>query len=206
AHNMSYAYALEHDEEGAYEQLYRSRELFEETGDRRGVGDVLWILALINRIQGDLDTSRSLAQESLRLHREIGDRFGQMDALHMLGRAAFEARDMDESRRSFLETLDVYASLGNRTGVAIALDNLAAQANVLGDPILALRLGGASSTIKEQAGGEAPPSLVDLPDPRELSTSTLTEDQIRAAWEEGRAMTVEQAVALARQEPERQAA
>jgi predicted ATPase/class 3 adenylate cyclase len=200
--NMSYSHAMDEDPTAAFRLLERSRTLFEEIGDRRGVGDVLWILALINRLEGDLARSRSFAEESLRLHRAIGDRFGQMDALHMLGRAAFQAGDIAEARRSFLETLDVYARLGNRTGIAIALDNLAAQANVQGDPVRALRLGGASAAVKEAAGGEAPPVLVDLQDPREGARSTLSEDQIRAAWEEGRAMTVDQAVALVRAEPE----
>ncbi len=197
---MSYSYAMEENAAGAYEMLERSRALFEEIGDRRGVGDVLWILALISRLEGDLAQSRSYAEESLRLHRAIGDRFGQMDALHMLGRAAFQAGDIAEARRSFLETIDVYVRLGNRTGIAIALDNLAAQANAQGDPVQAIRLGGASTAVKEAAGGEAPPVLVDLPDPREGARSTLSEEQIRAAWEEGRAMTVDQALALARAE------
>jgi predicted ATPase len=203
AHNMSYSYAMDQDSAGAHRLLERSRLLFEEVGDRRGVGDVLWILALISRLEGDLAQSRSFAEESLRLHRAIGDRFGQMDALHMLGRAAFQAGDIAEARRCFHETLEVYARMGNRTGIAIALDNLAAQANVRGDPVRALRLGGASTAIKEAAGGEAPPVLVDLPDPREAARGVLGDEQMRAAWEEGHAMTLEQMLASAREEPGR---
>jgi hypothetical protein len=42
-------------------------------------------------------------------------------------------------------------------------------------------------------GGHAPPPLVDLPDPREAARSALGEGVMRAAWEEGRAMTLDQA-------------
>jgi len=90
--------------------------------------------------------------------------------------------------------------VGNRTGMAIVMDNLAAKAGAEGRHLRALRLGGASEAIKETAGGHAPPPLIDLPDPREAAQEVLGEDVVAAAWEEGRAMTIEQAVAYARQE------
>ena len=80
------------------------------------------------------------------------------------------------------------------------MDNLAAKASAEGQHLRALRLGGASEAIKETAGGHAPPPLIDLPDPREAAREVLGESAVAAAWEEGRAMTLEQAVALAREQ------
>jgi hypothetical protein len=80
------------------------------------------------------------------------------------------------------------------------MDNLAAKASAEGRHLRALRLGGASEAIKEAAGGHAPPPLIDLPDPREAAREVLGESAVAAAWEEGRAMTLEQAVALAREQ------
>jgi hypothetical protein len=200
-YNMAFGIALQGGSPELEGLLSRSRSLSEEIGDRRGVGDVLWALSLFHRLAGDPETAAREAEESLQLHRELGDRFGQLAALHMIGRAAFQKGDLDRARSCFLETLGEYATLGNRTGVAIALDNLAAQANLRGDPLHALRLGGASEVTKESAGGEAPPVLIDLPDPRELANLVLTEEQVRATVEEGRAMTLEQILAVAREEP-----
>ena len=103
-------------------------------------------------------------------------------------------------RTSFLEALDNDEDIGNRTGVAIVLDNLAAKAGAEGNHLRALRLGGASEAIKEEAGGHAPPPLIDLPDPREAARDALGDTVVVAVWEEGRAMTLEQALAYARQE------
>jgi hypothetical protein len=61
-------------------------------------------------------------------------------------------------------------------------------------------MAGASSRIKEEAGGAAPPEFVGLPDPREVTRDSLSEDVITAAWEEGRAMGLSEAVAYARAE------
>ncbi|MGH2547610.1 MAG: hypothetical protein ACRDHH_06530, partial [Actinomycetota bacterium] len=90
--------------------------------------------------------------------------------------------------------------VGNRTGMAIVMDNLAAKASAEGRHLRALRLGGASEAIKESAGGHAPPPLIDLPDPREAAREVLGDAAVvAAAWEEGRAMTLEHALAYARE-------
>jgi Flp pilus assembly protein TadD len=164
------------------------------------VADALFVLSIAARLRGDLASSRTLAEESLRLHREAGDRFGETDALHTLGRTALAQGDLAVSATSFLQALDNDEEIGNRTGAAIVLDNLAAKASAEGNHLRALRLGGASESIKENAGGHAPPPLIDLPDPRTLARGALSEDALQAAWEEGRAMTLERALDDARQE------
>src|SRR5439155_20347239 len=153
----------------------------------------------VARLAGDLALSRSLAEQSLALHREAGNRFGVTDALFGLGRVALAMGDLGTTATSFLEALANDEEVGNRTGVGIVLDNLAAKASVEGDHLRALRLGGASEAIKEAAGGHAPPALIDLPDPRLAARDSLGEAAIAAAWDEGRAMTLEQASAYARQ-------
>ena len=97
-----------------------------------------------------------------------------------------------------MEALTYDAAVGNRTGIGVILDNLAVEAGIEGDHLRALRLAGASEAIKEAAGAQAPPQFLDLPDPREEARGTLGDAAIAAAWNEGRAMTLEQAVAYAR--------
>jgi hypothetical protein len=63
-----------------------------------------------------------------------------------------------------------------------------------------LRLAGASEALKESAGGQVPPEFVDLPDPREAAQATLSKERMASAWEEGRTMTLQEAVTYARSE------
>jgi tetratricopeptide (TPR) repeat protein len=199
-YNLAYVPAYEGDLAGAVKMFEESRALFESLGIRRGVADAQWILGIVARLEGDLSRSRRLAEESLRLHREEGDRFGATDALHTLGRTALAQGDLATAATSFLEALDNDEEVGNRTGVAIVLDNLAAKSSAEGDHLRALRLGGASEAIKEAAGGHAPPPLIDLPDPREAARDALGDAAVAAAWEEGRAMPLDQVLAYARQQ------
>jgi tetratricopeptide (TPR) repeat protein len=199
-YNLAYAPAYEGDLVTSSAMFEESRVMFESLGLRQGVADTLWVLGIIARLEGDLPKSRTLAEESLRLHREMGDRFGATDALHTLGRTAFAQDDLATAEESFLEALANDEEVGNRTGMAIVLDNLAAKSRVDGQHLRALRLAGASEAIKEAAGGHAPQTLIDLPDPREAARETLDEAAVEAAWEEGRAMTLDQALAYARLE------
>jgi hypothetical protein len=174
--------------------------MFEEIGNVRGVADALAFLSHFARHDGEFPLARRQAEESLRMHVDIGDVFGSMDSLQELGRAALEMGDLDVARSSFIQSLDVLASVGYRTGIAIVLDNLAAQEIRRGKVVRALRLGGSSEALKEAAGGQAPPEFMDLPDPREVARSSLNEEQIESAWEEGRAMSLDEAVSYAREQ------
>jgi hypothetical protein len=101
---------------------------------------------------------------------------------------------------SLLEALDSDEQVGNRTGMSTVLDNLAAEATLRGRHLRALRLAGASEAIKAAAGGQAPPPLIDLPDLREAAREALDEAAVAAAWEEGRAMPLDRALAYARED------
>jgi predicted ATPase/class 3 adenylate cyclase len=199
-YNLAFASALEGDFPGMLALVHQSRSMFEELGNLRGVADCDWILGIAARLGGDLEQSRALGEQSLRVHREVGDRFGGTVALYALGRTAMEQGDLDVAEACFREALANDAEIGNRTGMCVILDNLADKARIDGDHVRALRLGGASEAMKEATGAQAPPQLLDLPDLREEARGTLSEEAIGAAWEEGRAMSIEQLVAYARQE------
>jgi predicted ATPase/class 3 adenylate cyclase len=200
-YNLSFIPAYQGDFKRAVAIVRESQTMFEELGVPRGVADTVWLLAIVARLEGDNSTARARAEESLAMHRQIGDRFGTTDALHVLGRIALADGDLDTAGKSFLEALAYDEEVGNRTGMGIVLDNMAALASAEGQHLRAVRLGGASEAIKEAAGGHAPPPFIDLPDPREAARVVLGDAAIAAAWEEGGGMTLDQALAHARQEP-----
>ncbi len=197
-YNMAYPPAYEGDMPAAVAMVKEARRMFEALGIQRGVADTIWLLAIVARLEGDTPTARARAEESLRLHREAGDRFGITDALHVLGRIALAQGDLATAGSCFLEALEYDEQVENRTGMGIVLDNLAAKASAEGRHLAGVRLAGASEAIKEAAGGHAPPPFIDLPDPRDAAREALGDAAVQAAWEEGRAMSLDQAVAYAR--------
>jgi hypothetical protein len=152
----------------------------------------------MDRLAGGITSARTKAEEALRIHRELGDMFGITGSLFALGRVAAETGDLDTARSLFLESMDLSERMGDRTSIAIALDNLADQENKRGHYLKAMRVAGASAALKDAVGGEAPPAMLHLPDPREAASQHLTEHEIQEAWEEGRGMTLGQALAYAR--------
>jgi predicted ATPase len=199
-YNLSFAPAMEGDLDDAVRLVEDARARFDRLGIRRGVGDTLWFLAIVARLHGDLDRSRALSEEGLRIHGEVGDRFGRTVGLYALARVALEQGDLDVVQASLQEALTNDETVGNRTGMGVIFDNLAAKARLEGNHLRALRLGGASEVVKETAGGQAPHPLIDLPDPRDAARAVLGEAAVEAAWNQGRAMSLEQAIEYARQE------
>jgi predicted ATPase/class 3 adenylate cyclase len=199
-YNMAYARAYQGETADALGMLEQAGAMFDELGDRRGIADTVWFRAVGARLAGDIPRARTLAAESLALHRETGDRFGMTDALFAVGRVAFDEGDLSTMAASFFEALDNEEEVGNRTGMGIVLDHLAAKASAEGDHLRAVRLEAASEAIKQAAGGHAPPPLIDLPDPREAARRELGDQAVAAAWEEGRAMPLELALAYARED------
>ncbi|HKX25912.1 MAG TPA: AAA family ATPase, partial [Actinomycetota bacterium] len=197
-YNLAYVPAYEGDNPRAIELIREAHGMFEELGVQRGVADTTWLLAIVARLDGDTTRARALAEESLEMHRAHGDRFGTTDALHVLGRIALAQGDLATGRSVFLEALAYDEQVENRTGMGIVLDNLAAVKSAESGHLAAVRLAGASEAIKEAAGGHAPPPFIDLPDPRDAAREALGDVAVDAAWEEGQAMTLEQALAYAR--------
>jgi predicted ATPase/class 3 adenylate cyclase len=198
-YNLAFGLSLVGKVPEAAAMLQEVRARFEALGDHRGVADSLFGLSVMARLLGDLEEARSNGEEGLRMHREAGDLFGAYGALFIVGRAAAETGDLDTSRDYFLQALDMAEAFGDRTGVALSVDNLADQELRRGHADRAMRLFGASEAIKEGVGGQAPPELLQLADPVERVRPILSEEAIRSAWQEGRAMSLAQALAYVRE-------
>jgi predicted ATPase/class 3 adenylate cyclase len=197
-YHAAFWHPFERDFGATAEILGEALAMFEKGRNRRGVADSLFALSVMDRLAGGITSARTKAEEALRIHRELGDMFGITGSLFALGRVAAETGDLDTARSLFLESMDLSERMGDRTSIAIALDNLADQENKRGHYLKAIRVAGASAALKDAVGGEAPPAMLHLPDPREAASQHLTEHEIQEAWEEGRGMTLGQALAYAR--------
>jgi predicted ATPase/class 3 adenylate cyclase len=199
-YDIAFGRSIEGKVSESAEMFRTSRAMFEALGDRRGVADSLFGLGIVSRLQGEIATARAAGEEALRMHEELADSFGVYGSLYVVGRAAVEQGDLAAGRAHFLRALEMAEEYGDRTGVALSLDNLADQEIGSGHVARAMRLAGASEAIKEVVAGQAPPELTLLPDPRARAREVLSDEQIEEAWQEGRAFTLEEALAFAREE------
>jgi non-specific serine/threonine protein kinase len=183
-----------------YEQ---SLEISRRVGDKRNMATALNNVGRVALLRGDPRRGRALMAEGLAIARELGDRVTVADLTHALGRLAQESGEDAAALRLYEESLSMHRELDARQEVADVLASLASLALQRGGARRAARLAGAADAIRETAA-TALPSLEQDELERKLDSArqTLGGVQVERAREEGRAMSLDQAIAYALEEDE----
>jgi tetratricopeptide (TPR) repeat protein len=191
---LDYAEARRLQEEGV--------AILREIGDRTAIGYRLMHLGhTVAFGQRDFVHARALYQESLEIFREMGDNAGIAHALGNLGSAALELGDYAAAGPLVEESLRRYRALEMRWEMAFTLGRVGGVAAGNGHRERALRLGGASAAHREAIGVTLPPIYGDHFDRMlEPARAALDATAQATAWDAGRAMTLEEAVAYALEE------
>jgi predicted ATPase/DNA-binding CsgD family transcriptional regulator len=175
-------------------------DLFLEEEEKWGAAIELGFLAVAWRNQGDHGRAKRLAERGLALSREVGERQTITSALYTLAILAQAERDHERAKDLFEEGLKLSAELGNEADVAHCLEGLASIAGAEGSIARAARLWGAEEALLEKIEAAVYTYVSD----RSLhqsqvaaARSQLDEGAFKAAWAEGRAMSLEQAVEYA---------
>jgi predicted ATPase/DNA-binding CsgD family transcriptional regulator len=178
-----------------------------KAGDKQGIGHSLHSLATIARRQGKLNEARRLDEETLAIAHELGNKPGIAYSLRDLGNVAYEQADYSMALSSFLESLALFQELEDVLPIIDCLMGLARVAAHTGQPGRAVRLFGTAYAMLETTEGQLEPAD-SVASERDLASlrARLSEEAFTRAWEEGRAMTLEQALQLATQEPPTQSA
>ncbi len=202
-YNLGFGCMLAGDFPAAKEFELRAEEAFRELGDHVRLAHVYIAQAMVAGSEGDFEAERRFLRRARTTFEELGDLWALGVITGQMGAVAIRAGDQAAARAATLESLGIAERLGNSLGIAVGLEGLGVVAILEGQTEAGLRLAGAAARVKEELGGEPPPELLGMDDPRELSKNFLAEEQITALWDEGRAMTLDQALALARLEPQR---
>jgi tetratricopeptide (TPR) repeat protein len=145
--------------------------------------------------QGDLEEALRLCQESVPHARQSKEKWCIAHALYNVGLIFLARGDHKAASPLLCEGLALSRDLGYQLGVGLALDGLAGVAAAQGDRIRAVRLLAAGAALRSMLGAAMPPVFQTSYD-RILTAARrgLDEDAFSTAWEDGKAMTLGQAV------------
>jgi predicted ATPase/DNA-binding XRE family transcriptional regulator len=169
-----------------------------EHGDRHGLGWALSYVGYILQGQGDYAQEATRYEESLAVFQELGDKSGSSIQIANLANAARALGDYERAKQLYRESLSVRRAFVDKFGFALCFEGLAVVAAAEGQPSRAARLFGAAQRLHEASG--TPVYFVNrtaydrtVADAR----AALGEEAFATAWAEGRAMELDDAVALA---------
>ena len=198
---LSYVASVRGDLERAKILAEESLALAREIGDTRSAAAVNNTLALTAMLDGDYERAQTLFEESLELVQTLRQREYEATALHNLGLVSLARGDHARAASLSSKSLRLSEELLDHVAVTYPLDVLAAIFSERGEVRKAARLWGAAEALREDIGIPQPPEDKRVLEPfLEAARCRLDEAVFEAAWEEGRAMTEEQAIALALQE------
>ncbi len=189
-------YSMMSDMEAALVITEEGLSLFRELNHKPGIAQALNIIGELATFKGDDDRARHAYEECLVVSQETGETRRIRFMYGNLTFLALHAEDYERAREWADEGLRLALEMNNKLDIADSLAGLAGVIGVTGQPEQAARLLGTWEAALERMG--AAPQPADIPDhARNIATvrAQLAPQTFEAAWAEGRAMSLEQAVA-----------
>ena len=192
---LSFVSWLQRDFARASSEAETALAAFRELGDVEGAAWSLISLGTVARYQGEVERAAALLAESRSLSEGIGFREGIAWAAEQLGLLA--AVDGDPAAIDLLRrSLELHSELRDRWRMSSVLEDLAAIALALGQPVPAGRLLGAAEAIREAIGTVIAP----CERPQHLQTAAavraaLGEEGFDAARQQGLAASLDELTA-----------
>ena len=181
-----------------------ARPLLEESAALFRAGNMQRLAMPLNTLgrvalrQGDDTGARAYCEEALSVARATGDELFIAEALAQLGTVALHVGDSGQATALYQQSLTLIWTRGYRECIAEDLAGLAAASSLLGQPERAARLFGAVEALREVSGIRLSPlPRADYDWAVEGIRAHLDEATFAQAWEKGRAMPLEQAIAEA---------
>lgn len=198
-YDKAHVLAAQGDFEAAVGLLDESLAFYRQVGDELGVTRVLTALALTDVMTGDWRSAIERQEEAVEVWRRLGAAFHLANGLVSLGVGYGRLGRWADAKAAVLEGLDLFAEVDNPTGIAATLLDLAFVLSWEGRYEDAVLLAGAWDVVRDAAGGGPPTDFLGVlvGNPIEEAKAALPDDVARRAWEEGRALGMGEAVALA---------
>jgi predicted ATPase len=185
--------------------LASARSLYEESlalkrevGDPRGIAEALNNLGVVSHGEGDLETAIEYYDQALTYFGEAGDKQAMARILMNLGEAKMEQGLYPAAKGFIRGSLVLCQEVDSHWDIADLLELMASTIGATGLAEDGAKLFGAAAALRDLLGTPLPPSEVAAYADR-VSTvkARMKEEEFETAWKEGRAMSVDQAVAFA---------
>jgi predicted ATPase/DNA-binding SARP family transcriptional activator len=148
--------------------------------------------------RNEMTAAASFFEESLKISREIGEKRSEGASLRGLAGIAQQRSDVLSALALHRESLAILRADGDHLGLAEGFSALASTWLHHGEAGKSVRLWGAAEALRENLGTPMPPSDREKYErPRGLALAALGDEAFTASWEQGRALTWEQAVEYA---------
>jgi len=199
--NMGLVAAEQADYPSAMALYEESLAIQRQLGNKKGIANSLTNIGLVMHDLADYASARMHLEESLAICRQLGDRAGIAASLCSLGYVATEEGAHLSARTMHAESAAIRLELGDRRGMADSLEGLANVSLAWTRPLRAARIWGAAERLREDIGLPMAPAFRPRYDGSVKAARVACADDtaFQAAWREGSAMTLEQAVAYAEQ-------
>ncbi len=171
-------------------------------GNVRSVANWTRALGGIALTRGDYPQARLLLEESLEIHRTLADPWGISHSLSRLALVSLEAHDNDTARRLAAESLAIERETGDRPGQLFDLRGAGGhrgrrRSHRARRP--SVRVRGRAPRGDWKPNGGARPARPRARSSHDLR-SALGEEAFAEAWEQGQAMTLDEALDYALEE------
>ena len=187
------------DNEHAVDQLERSLTLFRQLGDQVGTYISLYNLAESATDRGDYESAQALHEESLTLKRAQNDEWSIANSLMSLAALARLQGDHQQAVNLSQEGLTLFQKIGDTTNISFCMLEFSAIAAIQGQSQLAVQLYAAADTLLKALGYPRDyPYRAESEQPLATVLARMGEARFNAAWEDGRALALDQAIELAR--------
>lgn len=196
-YNLGYLVGLEGDRPEAIRLYEECLSMYLKLGDESMAAYAEMSIGMIHGLDRNLEAARPFVEKSLQFFRQSGDGFGLYNTVGMMSEIHAGTGLYDESISEAREALEIAVEIGDLSGIGILLEYKTVPTLAMGFALRAVILGGAAEGIKKRLEGGPPASLMQIEDPRIGARDSLSEGEIKAAWERGFQMSTEGAVAYA---------
>ena len=183
----------------ARDYFERALAVGEEIGDQLGISNRCIWLGNMSESVGDYPAAIAMYQRSLAIKVELGEQLGQGVTLCNMGVVFGHQGDHLEAMRSLIRSLQIFRSLRDTLWVAGTIEEMAPNAEALGEHEHAATLWGAAARLRGKIGE----SILSYDTERHTASFEKARDAapdqeaFMAAWHRGHSMDWEQTVAYA---------
>ena len=188
--------------EGFFERAIAFRR---DLGNEAGLSTTFSNLGITATDRGDFARAQELFETALSIDRKLKDEWATTVDANNLAVVHFERGDSELAIEMSEQALRGFSENGDLDGIAESLEISAGIAGASGDPVRAARLAGAADALRSAAGLPlAPPDRTRFERWMDAARAAASPEDFDRSWNEGAAMTPQQATdfALRHSEPQ----